>query len=144
MTRARKTAGRVSGKAARRMRRLTGRRTVLDRVRGIAGRPGLFLLGAGAVGVVVARVVRRSSAGVTATGTTQDAVTSGPTGSSTSGLPGTATGQPTAGVEVADAGGVRTGTDLVEPYPVSGGPLFGTTPDGGYVQDGVGTAGRRD
>ena len=53
---------------------------------------------------------------------------------------GTAAGLPTAGVEVDDAHGVTTGTDLPEPYPERPGngtpapaePPLGRTPNGGY------------
>ena len=141
-----RSTGRVAGEAARQARGLaeraeglTGhlggrkRRRVLGRARGGSRRrPALFLLGAGALGFAAVRLLTRARR----TGAGFDA---GPAGSTANGVPGTASGQPTAGVEVADAGGVRTGTALPEPYPepTSGGPLFGTTSDGGYLGGGT-------
>jgi hypothetical protein len=105
---------------------------VVDDLRRLARqRPGLFLLGAGALGFAAGRLLK----GATSTGTGTGPVTAvgGTTGGVLttdtygSGLPGTATGQPTAGLEVADAGGVSPGVT--------------TLPDAGVTLPGTGTAG---
>lgn len=84
-------------------------------------RPGLFLLGAGAAGFLAGRLVKGATATDPAlTGTTNAAGTGGWTGADTTN-PGTATGDPVAGMELDD--GTRTVTPALptftapDPYP---------------------------
>ncbi|HEV2889677.1 MAG TPA: hypothetical protein VGX28_04820 [Frankiaceae bacterium] len=97
-------------------------------------RPGLFLLGAGAVGFLAGRMIKGATApsdtgagGVAFAGETNPAGTGAWTGADTT-YAGTATGQPVSGIELGD--GTPTVTPAVptftEPYPTTGGGLGGS------------------
>jgi len=109
-------AGRVEGIAGY-LETTTPEMVVDDLRRWARQRPGLFLLGASALGFAAGRLLKGATGGtdpqVNAIGGMTGDLTSGAYGSSTSGLPGTATGQPTAGLEVADAGGVSPGVTTI-------------------------------
>ncbi|HVF06852.1 MAG TPA: hypothetical protein VNA20_18590 [Frankiaceae bacterium] len=106
------------------MRRL---RNIVTRKRGGAKRRWLLLAGAGAAGVAGWQLVRRRGAAQH-----EDDLTSDP-GAGT----GTAAGDPTAGLAMTDPNAVRTGIDLPGggdgSTPARAEPVFGTTPDGGYL-----------
>lgn len=94
---------------------------VIEDLRTYARRkPGMFLLGAGAVGFLAGRLLK----GVTSSGPDTTTITSD-TGIAADGLAGTASGQPTAGMELTGIAPAYSGTPIpettaplpVDPYP---------------------------
>jgi len=92
-------------------------------------RPGMFLIGAGAVGFLAGRLIKGATA--PSPGVTNDAGTGAWTGADTTN-PGTATGNPVAGMELGTGTNtVMPGTSLPpftppDPYPASGGVAPGS------------------